>query len=58
LTKTASWKKYLEENQVEDVFLKSRELAPSFDEPITLMRCVLQSGAKANLDSVWSGKLC
>ena len=42
LTKTVSWKKYVDENRVEDVFLKSRELAPFFDEQITLMRSVLQ----------------
>ena len=28
LVQTASWKKYVEENQVQDVFLKSREAAP------------------------------
>jgi putative tricarboxylic transport membrane protein len=42
LIKTASWKKYLEENQVEDVFLKGAELGPFFDEQIELMRSVLQ----------------
>ena len=42
LVKTPSWKKYVEENQVEDVFLKSEELAPFFDEQIQLMRSVLQ----------------
>jgi putative tricarboxylic transport membrane protein len=42
LIRTASWKKYLEENQVEDVFLKGAELAPFFDEQIMLMRSVLQ----------------
>ena len=42
LIKTASWKKYLEENQVEDVFLKGADLAPFFDEQIELMRSVLQ----------------
>ena len=42
LTRTASWKKYVEENQVEDVFLKNRELAQFFVEQITLMRSVLQ----------------
>ena len=38
LTKTASRKKYVEENQVEDVFLKSRELAPFFDEELALFK--------------------
>lgn len=42
LTKTASWKRYVEQNQVEDVFLKSGELAPFFDEQIQLMRSVLR----------------
>jgi len=42
LVKTPSWKKYVEENQVEDVFLKSEELAPFFDEQIQLMRSVFQ----------------
>jgi putative tricarboxylic transport membrane protein len=42
LIKTASWKKYLEDNQVEDVFLKGADLAPFFDEQIELMRSVLQ----------------
>lgn len=42
LIKTSSWKKYLEENQVEDVFIKGVGLAPFFDEQITLMRSVLQ----------------
>jgi len=42
LIKTASWKKYLEDNQVEDVFLKSTGLTPFFEEQIHLMRSVLQ----------------
>jgi putative tricarboxylic transport membrane protein len=42
LIKTASWKKYLEENQVEDVFLEGVDLSPFFDEQIQLMRSVLQ----------------
>ncbi len=42
LIKTPSWKQYLEENQVEDVFLKGRDLPPFFDEQIQLMRSVLQ----------------
>jgi len=43
LVRTGSWKQYVEENQVEDVFLKSRDLAPFLDEQITLMRSVLQA---------------
>ena len=42
LIKTPGWKKYLEENQVEDVFLTGAALAPFFDEQIQLMRSVLQ----------------
>lgn len=42
LIKTPSWKKYVEENQVENVFLKSGDLTPFLDEQIQLMRSVLQ----------------
>ena len=42
LVRTPSWKKYVEENQVEDVFLKGRDLAPFLDEQTVLMRSVLQ----------------
>jgi len=42
LTRSASWKRYVEENQVEDVFLKSGGLGPFLDEQTTLMRKVLQ----------------
>jgi len=42
LTQTASWKKYVADNQVEDVFIRSGELGPFFDEQTTLMRSVLQ----------------
>jgi len=42
LARTPSWKRYLEENQVEDVFLKGGALTPFFDEQIALMRAVLQ----------------
>ena len=42
LTRSASWKKYVEENQVEDVFLKSDGLGPFLDEQTALMRKVLQ----------------
>lgn len=42
LAATRSWKEYLEENQVEDVFLKGAALGPFFDEQIALMRSVLQ----------------
>ncbi|HEY1266060.1 MAG TPA: tripartite tricarboxylate transporter substrate binding protein [Candidatus Binatia bacterium] len=42
LAATRSWKEYLEENQVENVFLKGPALGPFFDEQIALMRSVLQ----------------
>lgn len=46
-TKTASWKKYLEDNQFEDAYLKEPELSRFFDELTKLMREVLQeAGAK------------
>ena len=42
LIKTPGWKKYVEENQVEDVFLRGAELSAFLDEQITVMRSVLQ----------------
>jgi putative tricarboxylic transport membrane protein len=42
LVKTASWKKYLADNQVEDVFVKGGELGPFLDDQIVLMRSVLK----------------
>jgi putative tricarboxylic transport membrane protein len=42
LTRSASWKKYVEENQVEDVFLKGGGLRVFLDEQTALMRKVLQ----------------
>jgi putative tricarboxylic transport membrane protein len=42
LTRSASWKKYVEENQVEDVFLKGGGLRMFLDEQTALMRKVLQ----------------
>ncbi len=42
LTQTASWKKYIAANQVEDVFIKGGELGPFLDEQTKLMRSVLQ----------------
>jgi putative tricarboxylic transport membrane protein len=47
LTKTASWKKYLEQNQFEDGYLKGTELNKFFDELTVQMRDVLkEAGAK------------
>jgi putative tricarboxylic transport membrane protein len=42
LTRTASWKKYLADNQVEDVFLNGAGLGPFLDEQTVLMRSVLK----------------
>jgi putative tricarboxylic transport membrane protein len=41
LAKTASWKRYVEENQVEDVFLRGDELTPYLADQIGAMRKVL-----------------
>ena len=47
LTKTATWKKYLEDNQFEDGFQKSGELAQFFDQYTNRMRDILkEAGAK------------
>lgn len=43
LVRTQSWKKYVEENQVEDVFLNSSGLALFLDEQVVLMRSVLRA---------------
>ena len=42
LTDTTSWRSYVAENQVEDVFLRGPELAPFLDEQTELMRRVLR----------------
>jgi putative tricarboxylic transport membrane protein len=47
LSQTASWKKYVEENQVEDVFLRGPELTPFFDEQIAAMRRTLREAGVA-----------
>jgi putative tricarboxylic transport membrane protein len=41
LAKTASWKKYVADNQVEDVFLRGTALTPFFTEQIDAMRGTL-----------------
>ena len=47
LTKTPTWKKYLEDNQFEDGFMKSAELSKFFDEFTGRMRELLkEAGAK------------
>jgi putative tricarboxylic transport membrane protein len=47
LAKTASWKKYVEENQVEDVFLRGAEMTPFLDEQVDVMRKVLREAGVA-----------
>jgi len=47
LTRTASWKRYVEENQVEDVFLRGAQLAPFLDEQIGVMGRVLREAGVA-----------
>ena len=42
LVKTTSWKRYLEENQVENVFVRGGELGPFLDEQVQLMHWVLR----------------
>jgi putative tricarboxylic transport membrane protein len=42
LTDTTSWRSYVAENQVEDVFLRGPELAPFLEEQTELMRRVLR----------------
>jgi putative tricarboxylic transport membrane protein len=47
MIKTASWRKYLEDNQFEDGFMRSAELAKFFDEFTGRMREILKdAGAK------------
>jgi putative tricarboxylic transport membrane protein len=43
LAKTQSWRAYVEENQVEDVFLRGREMPAFLDEQIVLMRKMLRA---------------
>ena len=43
LVKTPGWRRYLEENQVEDVFLQGRALGPFLDQQVELMRTVLKA---------------
>jgi putative tricarboxylic transport membrane protein len=47
LTKTPTWKKYIESNQLEDGFLTGAELQKFFDDLTVQMRSVLkEAGAK------------
>jgi putative tricarboxylic transport membrane protein len=43
LSRTASWKKYLQDNHVEDVFLRGAAMTPWFDEQIDAMRGTLRA---------------
>lgn len=47
LAKTASWKKYVADNHVEDVFLRGAEVTPALDEQVQLMRQVPQAAGVA-----------
>ncbi len=47
LVKTASWKRYVEENQVEDVFMRGAEMGPFLDDQVQVMRGVLQKAGVA-----------
>jgi putative tricarboxylic transport membrane protein len=47
LAKTPSWKRYVEENQVEDVFLRGAEVTPFFEEQIDVMRRMLREAGVA-----------
>ena len=47
LAATPSWKKYLEENHVEDVFLRGEAMTPFLDEQIGVMRGVLRQAGVA-----------
>ncbi len=49
LAKTASWKKYVEDNHVEEVFLSGEALTPFFDEQIGAMRSTLGAAGVAVL---------
>lgn len=47
VSRSAAWKKYLEDNQFQDGYLKSAELAKFFDEYTDMMRSILRdAGAK------------
>jgi len=47
LAATPSWKKYVEENHVEEVFLRGAQLTPFFDEQIESMRKTLSEAGVA-----------
>jgi tripartite-type tricarboxylate transporter receptor subunit TctC len=47
LAATPSWKKYVAENYVEDVFLRGAPITPFLDEQTTVMRGVLREAGIA-----------
>jgi putative tricarboxylic transport membrane protein len=47
LARTESWKKYIVDNQVEDVFLRGAGMPPFFDEQIDAMRRTLREAGVA-----------
>ncbi|MBC8021845.1 MAG: tripartite tricarboxylate transporter substrate binding protein [Burkholderiales bacterium] len=47
LAATASWKKYVAENYVEDVFLRGAQMGPFLDEQVDVMRRVLREAGVA-----------
>lgn len=49
LAQTPSWKKYVAENHVEDVFLRGIDMSPFFDEQVDVMRRVLRDAGVAVL---------
>ena len=49
---TPGWRKYVADNQVEDVFLRGAELAPYLDDQTALMRRVLREAGVHGLPSL------
>ena len=49
LTRTASWKRYVEENQVEDIFQRGAAMGPFLDEQAELTRRVLRAAGVATV---------
>jgi tripartite-type tricarboxylate transporter receptor subunit TctC len=47
LSRTASWKKYVADNYVEDVFLRGEAMRPFLAEQVDVMRNVLREAGVA-----------
>ena len=47
LAKTPGWKRYIEDNHVEDVFMRGADMPAFFDEQIGVMRSVLREAGVA-----------